>query len=74
MQHGVAYEIGEVLYLYYLKEHDTNKGRYQMIVRVGREPIITYLRTNDHCWKDRFFFVKGDLVYGPRGLGDAASH
>ena len=29
----VECEIGEVLYSYYLKEHDTDKGRYQMITR-----------------------------------------
>ena len=28
MQHGVACKIGEVLFSYHLKEHDTNKGRY----------------------------------------------
>ena len=62
VRNGVKYEIGEVLYSYYLKEHDTNKGRYQLIVRVGRVPIVICLRTNDRSWKDRFFFVRGDLV------------
>jgi len=47
IQHGVECEIGEVLYSYYLKEHDRDKGRYKMITRVGRAPIITCLRTND---------------------------
>ena len=30
-QHGVECEIGEVLFSYYLKEHDTDKGRYKLI-------------------------------------------
>ena len=74
VQHGVEWDVRDVLYSYYLKEHDTEKGRYQLIARIGRVPIITCLRTNDHFWKDRYFFVKGDLVYGPRGPGDAAEH
>lgn len=74
VQHNVECDVRDVLYSYYLKEHDTEKGRYQLIARVGRVPIITCLRTNDQFWKDRFFFVKGDLVYGPRGPGDAAEH
>ena len=59
------------MFSYYLKEHDTDKGRYQLIARVGRMPIITCLRTNDCNWKDIYFFVRGELVYGLRGLGDA---
>lgn len=31
IQHGVECEIGEVLFSYYLKEHDKGKGRYKMI-------------------------------------------
>ena len=27
IRHGVEWEIGEVLFLYYLKEHDKDKGR-----------------------------------------------
>ena len=74
MRHGVECEIGEVLFSFYLKEHDTDKGRYQLITRVSRVPIITCLRTNDRNWKDRFFFVEGDLVYGLQGLGNASGH
>ena len=74
IRHEVACEIGKVIFSYYLKEHDTDKGRYQLITRVGRMPIITCFRTNDHNWKDRYFFVKRELVYGPRGPRDAPVH
>ena len=57
VRHGVDYELGEVLFSYYLKEHDKDKGRFKLIARVGRAPIVTCLRTNDHAWKDRFIFV-----------------
>ena len=47
VRNGVECEIGEVLFSYYLKEHDTDKGRYQLTMRVGRVPIFTCLHTND---------------------------
>ncbi|KAL5573741.1 hypothetical protein UlMin_023338 [Ulmus minor] len=71
---GVDCELGEVLFSYYLKEHDKDKGRFKLIARVGRAPIITCLRTNDRGWKDRFIFVRGDLVWGPRGPGGVSGH
>ncbi|KAL5583527.1 hypothetical protein UlMin_015969 [Ulmus minor] len=74
IRHGVECEIGEVLFSYYLKEHDKDKGRYKMITRVGRAPIITCLRTNDRGWKDRFLFVRGELVWGPHGPSGASDH
>ena len=58
-----------MLFLYYLKEHDFDNGRYKLIAKVGRAPIVTYLRTNDRGWKDRYLFVRGDLVWGLRGPG-----
>ena len=72
--HGVEWEIEEVLYSYYLKEHDKDKGRFKLIARVGHVPIMTCLRTNDSSWKDRFLFVRGELVWGPHGLGGMPSH
>ena len=74
VRHGVECEVGEDLYSYYLKEHDTDKGRYQLITKVGRVPIVTCLCMNDCSWKDRFFFVRGDHVYRPRRLGDTSGH
>ncbi|KAL5550064.1 hypothetical protein UlMin_000240 [Ulmus minor] len=73
-RHGVDCELGEVLFSYYLKEHDVDKGRYKLIARVVRAPIITCLRTNDRGWKDRYLFVRGDLVWGQRGTGAVPGH
>ena len=74
VRHGVECKIREVLFSYYLKEHATNKGRYQLIARVGHVPNVIGLRTNDRNWKDMFLFVKGDLVWGSRGPGDVFGH
>ena len=43
IRHEVDYELGEVLFSYYLKEHDTDKDRFKVIARVGQVPIITCL-------------------------------
>ena len=48
-RHEVGCELGEVLFSYYLKEHDKDKGRFKLIARVGRAPIVTCMRTNDHA-------------------------
>ena len=74
IRHGVECELGEVLFLYYLKEHDTDKERFKLITRVGYATIITCLLTNNRVWKDRFLFVKGELVWVPCGLGGVSSH
>ena len=74
VRHGVECEIGEVLFSYYLKEHNTDKSRYQLIARVGRVAIVTCLGTNDRNWKERFFFVRKELVWGSRGPGGVSDH
>ena len=74
VRHGVDCELGEVLFSYYLKEYDTDKGRFKIIAWVGCVPLVTCLRTNDCTWKDRFIFIRGDLVWGPRGPGGMPSH
>ena len=57
MWYGVAYELGEVLHSYYLKEHDIEKGRYQLIFCKERVLLVTCLRTHDRGWKNRFVYV-----------------
>ena len=74
IRHKVECELGEVLFSYYLKEHDIDKGRFKLIDRVGHVPIITFLRTNDWDLKDRFLFIRGELVWGPRGPGGVSSY
>ena len=43
---GMQY-LGEVLYSYYLKEHDKEKGHYQFILCKDRVPLVTCLRSNN---------------------------
>ena len=74
VRHGVNCELGEVLFSYYLKEHDKDKDRFKRIARVGHAPIVTCLRTNDRAWKDRFIFVRGNLVWGSCGPDGVSGH
>ena len=73
MRSGIEFGLGEVLYTYFLREHDCEKGRYQLYVRLNRVQLANHLKTNDHGWKQSYFFTRGDLVFGPSGLGDAPS-
>ena len=43
IRHRVDYELREVLFSYYLKEHDTDKGKFKLIAQFSRVLIITCL-------------------------------
>ena len=43
VRHGVNCELADVLFSYFLKECDKDKGRFKLIARVGRTPIIACL-------------------------------
>ena len=73
MPSGIEFGLGELLYTYFLWEHDRKKGRYNLYVRPDRIQLVSRLRTNDHGWKRSYFFACGDLVFGPSGQGDAPS-
>ena len=47
MRHVVKCKLGEVLYSYYLKEHDKENMQYQFILRKDRSALVTCLRSND---------------------------
>ena len=74
IRHMVECKLGEVLFSYYLQENDVDNGRFKLISLVGCVPIITCLQTNERIWNDRFLFVGGELVWGPRGPSSASGH
>lgn len=73
MRTGIEYGLSELLYTYFLREHDREKGRYNLYVRPDRDQLVCCLRTNDRKWKRSYFFARGDLVFGPSGHGDVPS-
>ncbi|KAL5827787.1 hypothetical protein ACOSQ4_019584 [Xanthoceras sorbifolium] len=50
-----------------MREHDTEKGRYNLNLRANRKHLITELTTNDRSWKNRYFFARGFLIEWPIG-------
>ena len=73
MRHGIEFGLGEMLYTYFLREHDCEKGRCNFYVRPDRVQLVNNFKTNDRGWKQSYFITQGDLVFGPSGLGDIPS-
>ena len=69
-EQGVLFEVKDVVYSYYLKEHLTEKGRYTLCLRRKREQIIMGLPTNDRGnWQSDYFFVRNEGIFGSTGMG-----
>ena len=73
MRHEIEFRLGEMLYTYFLREHDREKGRYNFYVRPDRVQLVNHLKTNDRGWKQSYFFARGELVFGTSGLRDIPS-
>ena len=73
MRHVIEFGLGEMLFTYFLREHDREKGRYNFYVRLDRVQLVNHLKTNDCGWKQSYFFAQGGLVFGPSGPGDIPS-
>ena len=59
---NVQFGLGYLLHNYYLKEHVGDQGRYMLVPRDKKKELITDTTTNDHYWKDTFFFARGPLI------------
>ena len=64
MRSGIVCGLGEVLYSYFLREHDLEKGHYLLYMRLDRVQLVSHLKTNDHGWKQSYFFAQGSLMFG----------
>ena len=73
MRSGIKFGLGEVLYTYFLWEHDHEKSHYHLYGRLDRIQLVNHLRTNDSRWKQLYFFMQGDLVFGLSEPRDAPS-
>ena len=60
MRHEIEFGLEEMLYTYFLWEHDREKGRYNFDVR--RDQLVNHLKTNDRGWKQSYFLDR--LVRG----------
>ena len=73
MRHEIEFRLGEILYTYFLREHDREKGRYNFYVRPDQVQLVNHLKTNDRGWKWSYFCTQGELLFGPSSSGDIPS-
>ena len=50
-----------------MKEYDSEKGRYTLYRRKGREHLIVELSTLDKAWKNSFFFISDNCLENKEG-------
>ena len=72
LKYDVEVGLGEVMFVYYQKEHDNEKGRYHLTLRCEWSHLVTCLK--DRGWKSGYFYAKGNLLFGSSDVGDAPSH
>ena len=46
----MEFELANLLFSYFLKEHDSDKGQYTLYRRKGHDHLITELSTLDKVW------------------------
>ena len=59
---NIEFGLADLLFSYFLKEHDSKKGRYTLYRRKGREHLIVELSTSDKMWKNDFFFILDECL------------
>ncbi|XP_038703865.1 uncharacterized protein LOC120000070 [Tripterygium wilfordii] len=65
---GRPFGYRELLNCYYLKEHPGDPGRYTFnLFRKKQGHPVLNLTTADRGWKPYFFWVRGEMVFGPGG-------
>ena len=64
---NVDFGLADLLFSYFLKEHDSEKGRYTLYRRRGREHLIVELSTFDKMWKNDYFFISDDCLENREG-------
>ena len=51
-----------MLFSYFLKEHNSEKGRYTLYKRMGCEHLVVELSTSNKMWKNDFFFISVECL------------
>ena len=65
---NIEFGLADLLFFYFLKEHDSEKGRYTLYRRRGHEHLIVELSTSDKMWKNDFFFISDDCLENREGV------
>ena len=59
----MEFELADLLFSYFLKEHDSKKGQYTLYRRKGHGHLISQLSTSDKAWVNNFFFISNDCLW-----------
>ena len=59
--------LADLLFSYFLKEHDSEKCQYTLYRRRGHEHLIVELSTFDKMWKNDYFFISDDYLENREG-------
>ena len=63
----IEFGFADLLYSYFLKENDLEKGQYTLYRRKGREHLIVELSSSNKLWKNEFFFISDDCLENIKG-------
>ena len=58
MRHMIEFGPREMLYTYFLREHDREKGRYKLYVRPDQVQLVNHLKTNDLGGSSHIFSLR----------------
>ena len=63
----IEFELTDMLLSYFLKEHDSKKGRYTLNIKKDREHLIAKLSTSNKAWKNDFLFILDECLENKEG-------
>ena len=64
---NIEFELADLLFSYFLKEHDSEKGQYTLYRRKGFEYWIIEVSTSNKMWKNDFFFISNECLENREG-------
>ena len=59
---NVEVKLADLLFSYFLKEYDPDKGQYTFYRRKVREHLIVELLSLEKAWKNDFFFISDECL------------
>ena len=64
LKYGIEVGLRKVLFSYYLKENNKEKGRYHLTLRHERSHLVTCLRSNDRAGRTNSYMLEATLCLG----------
>ena len=64
---NIEFGLTDLLFSYFLREHDSEKGQYTLYRRKSREHLIVELSTLEKMWKNDLFFISDECLDNREG-------